>query len=141
MQDLSREQYEQFVGADFPITHDQFIAMVNKKRAEEQAELQKQQASRYGGGRSYSYGRSSGGGSATYDWRDEMSMDIQGAVSDWYSRERDRMASGETPGWESEDIYIPMLQSKYGHMTGMTPEKVARMFYSARRPYESSIRR
>jgi len=131
---ITREQYGKFFDKDFPIDYDTFVSLVNRIRA-----------SRFTGrsyGRSYgSSGRSTSDFYGRSPWREELAIDLENAVKDWYKREKSRLANNEPPGWESEDIYIPMLQAKYGHLTGMSPAKVARMFYSARRPYESGLRR
>lgn len=143
---ISREQYDSMFSG-FPISYDQYVADVNNAKARLQAQKEaeyqdwykKQVVSRQ---LSRSYG--GGGGDAT-QWETTMGVkgaflnDAQQAVGHWLSRERDRMTSGENPGGEFEDVYIPGLQQKYGAL--LDPSYIERLMYSIRRPFEKQVRR
>ena len=153
---IPKEQYEQMFSSDFPVSYDQYAAIVAAKQQQQQSSggygpadwlsyqegkgalgLQRQQQW-YGAPNLLEYEKQKSQ-IRQRTWRDDFMEDVQGLTKEWYKREIDRAKIGEAKGYETTDIYIPLLQGLYGAY--MDPEKIAQTFYSARRPYESTIDR
>lgn len=116
---------------------------INTKMAQDMQQRQYEDELRLSQQKARSSGSSSAKKQTEWEYKKDMGVDLQqsiaGAVNEWYKRESDRMRNGEGAGYESEEIYLPTLKAAYGQY--FKPEEIESMFYSARRPYESKVRR
>src|SRR3990167_1438840 len=137
---VSREMWDQMVGADAPMSYEQFQSLAQQKRA--QMQTQQESLSQLGyaqvGGKTIKLpgmkraGGSRGGRASKPNQyevhtnaREEAMEDASSMLEDWNNRGQ--------PEWETENIIAPTLMRAYPELD---EDEIFEILYRLRRPYE-----